>query len=199
MSIYGVSSDGTKGILSFKSLEEDGLDRNSDKAKRQDLDGDGKADNLDGVTLTDTSRTLARLIQQQPGVNIVESMTADLEDLQNRFMETLEEDLALLGVDVDQAFTLKRGEDGLITVVGDHPDKEAIEAVANSDLQLSEAFETITEQSKLIAGVQGNARYKTLRKGLDAYLDMASGDSFNPLFTVELKERSMQYGLAAYL
>lgn len=201
MSIYGVSHNSTYGTVSFKSREEDNVDINSEEGARVDRDGDGKPDTLDGVTITSTSRKLAEVTAQYPHFNVVDTMGADLQLLKEQFMETLENRLQDAGVNVEQAFTLQAGEDGTVQVTGAHPDKAAIEAIINTDEQLSAAFGQIVDQGKLVDTVAGNNRYRNLRKGLEVYQQSAQGKDDGSLgaYLVSLSDRSMQSTLADYL
>ncbi|MCK9241122.1 hypothetical protein [Desulfocurvus sp.] len=199
MSIYGVSHNGVLGTVSFRSLEEDGVDPESKKAQRVDRDGDGKPDTLDGITLTEMGVKLSQLTRDYPNLNVVDTMSADLELLKTGFMESLEQRLQAAGVDVAEAFTLKADENGDVRVNGAHPDKEAIEAAINNDAQLKEAFAKITEQAGLISKVQANGRYMSLRKGLDAYLQNSGQSGFDGTFMVNLAEGDMRLGLAGLL
>ncbi|WP_461208503.1 hypothetical protein [Desulfocurvus sp. DL9XJH121] len=157
---------------------------------------------IDSVSLSSLSDKLARLVQESGSGDIVADMTEDLQKLQAGFVDALTDRLGEQGVDITQSFLLTTDDEGNIVVDGEHPDKEAIEEILNSDKTLKAAYETIAEQAELLGNVKGNTRYQSLNKAMSAYQDQyKSLQSMSLVFLMDMENQSMTsgMGLAGYL
>lgn len=122
------------------------------------------------------------------------SMTADkgvldsLEEktslLQEHFLGAMATKLEEAGIDTSVPITLKRNADGTVEVVGDHPDKEKIEALFTEEPVLGEAFNAIADQTELARKIKADRSVIFSRAGgFAAYaqnsLTSSSSDSDN--------------------
>ncbi len=98
--------------------------------------------------------------------------------LQQQLTKTLAAKFEELGIDTSQAITLGRNADGAVTVQNDHPDKEKIDQLFADTPVLTEAFNTLAENSatlKSMTSRQANAMIRT--NGYAAYLNQLSSDA----------------------
>jgi hypothetical protein len=109
---------------------------------------------------------------------------AQNEALQQQLTQTLAAKFTDLGIDTSQTITLGRDADGTVTVQNDHPDKDKIDKLFKDTPVLTQAFNTLADNSttlKSMTARQTNAMIRT--NGYAAYLNQltsasSSGDYF---------------------
>jgi len=189
MSIYGIGYDTSSDsmILQTRQATEEDLEGVLDRAE-QEASGDPL---LDTLTLSSMADKLASFVKANPYGNAATSMAEDLEVLQQEFVGVLSDTLLAAGVDVSQDIILTRDADGNITVAGDHPDKEAIEAAIAGDERLSQAYANIEEQSEMLTKLSNNRTFKNVTSGLAAYMSQVGEDDSDNPFLIRFQEGTM--------
>ncbi|WMW65957.1 hypothetical protein [Nitratidesulfovibrio liaohensis] len=74
------------------------------------------------------------------GGNVLETLEQNVADLQEGFLDTLSDRLDAAGVSLDEKLTLTQGDEGALSVLGNHPDKARIEQALADAPELSSAF-----------------------------------------------------------
>lgn len=111
-------------------------------------------------------------------VSPVLRLNAENEILQQHLTSALATKLAEAGISVDQPITLTRDADGTVKVVGDCADKEAIEKIFADEPSLTEAFNTLADNSELARSYTKRQTTSLVRaNGYAAYLDQLTGSS----------------------
>lgn len=105
-------------------------------------------------------------------------LNAKNEILQQHLTSALATKFAEAGIDVSQPITLTRDSDGNVTVVGDNPDKDAIEQIFADSPALAEAFNTLADNSSLAKSYTGSQTASLVRaNGYSAYLQQLTDSS----------------------
>jgi len=100
------------------------------------------------------------------------------EALQQQLTKTLASKFEELGVDTSHPITLGRSADGTVTVQNDHPDKAKIEKLFADTPVLTQAFNTLADNSKTLKSMTGQQASSMIRtNGYAAYLNQLSSDS----------------------
>ena len=108
-------------------------------------------------------------------ISPVLELKAQNEILQKHLTSALATKLEEAGIDVSQSITLTRDADGTVTVVGDCEDKDAIEAIFAEESSLTEAFNTLADNSELARSYTKTQTSSLVRaNGYSAYLDQLS-------------------------
>ena len=110
------------------------------------------------------------------------------EALQQQLTNTRAAKFEDLGIDTSQTITLTRDADGTVTVVGDNADKDKIEKLfADTDV-LTEAFNTLADNSTTLNSMTARQANSLLRtNGYAAYLNqLTSSDSDSSDFFMSL-------------
>jgi hypothetical protein len=111
-------------------------------------------------------------------VSPILQLKAENEILQQHLTSALATKLAEAGISVDQTITLTRDDDGTVQVVGDCADKEAIEKIFADEPSLTEAFNTLADNSELARSYTKSQTSSLVRtNGYAAYLDQLSSSS----------------------
>jgi len=115
-------------------------------------------------------------------VSPVLQLNAQNEILQQHLTTALATKFAAAGIDVSQTITLTRDSDGNVQVVGDNADKDAIEQIFSDSSTLTEAFNTLADNSTRAKSYTSAQTSSLVRaNGYSAYLqqlsDTASSDS----------------------
>ncbi|NDY58054.1 hypothetical protein G3N56_15065 [Desulfovibrio sulfodismutans] len=144
---------------------------------------DSKTASQDLVSLTGNGYGITGLLGSViPNQSVLTSLEEKTTLLQEHFLGALNTKLEEAGIDTDTPITLKRNADGSIEVAGDHPDKEAIEALFAEEPVLGEAFNAIADQSELARKIKAERNVTFSRSGgmaayVNASLTSSSSDT----------------------
>lgn len=109
-----------------------------------------------------------------PGENVLDTLSRNVENLQEGFVETLYSTLTEAGVDVGEKLTMRlNGSNGLV-VAGEHPQKELVEKAVEQNPALSSAFSEIAAQSELLRDIGNINKVMSRQNGLEQYAHMAA-------------------------
>lgn len=98
-------------------------------------------------------------------------LTAQNKVLQQQLTETLASKFEELGIDTSQTITLGRDSAGNVVVTNDHPDKDAIETLFADTPVLTEAFNTLADNSTTLKEMTPSSAQSLVRaNGYAAYL-----------------------------
>lgn len=116
------------------------------------------------------------------------------ETLQQQLTKTLAAKFDELGIDTTQTITLSRDSSGKVVVTNDHPDKEAIEDLfANTDV-LTEAFNTLADNSTTLNSMSARQATSMVRtNGYAAYLNQLTDSDSSDFFMSLLGDVSMTF------
>jgi len=105
-------------------------------------------------------------------------LNAENEILQKHLTSALATKLTEAGISVDQTITLTRDSDGNVQVVGDCADKAAIEKIFTDTPALTEAFNTLADNSETVKSYTASQTSSLIRaNGYSAYLQQLSTTS----------------------
>jgi hypothetical protein len=113
-----------------------------------------------------------------PGDNVMDTLSRNVESLQEGFVEALYSTLTEAGVDIGEKLTLRLNADNVLIVAGEHPQKESVEATVSRDPALSSAFSEIAAQSELLRDIGNINKVMNRQGGVEHYAQMAGMNSF---------------------
>jgi len=87
---------------------------------------------------------------RQPGYSVLETLSSNIRELQDAFAQALYCELSQLGVDFSIKLSLRLDENTKLTLVGEHPDSDAIAAMLREKTDFSMAFVEIAAQSAAV-------------------------------------------------
>lgn len=162
-------------------------------------DGDRERQNGEGVSnltrLTDSIslssidpklRSVLEDISEQGG-NVVEALETNINTLQDGFLETLHERLEESGINLNEKITLRRNGDDSLEMVGNHPDKDAVNTLLSDSADLKDAFDEIASQSELVRDIKNIRKVVGTRGGASAYAEAADADRGNDVYQVSMR------------
>ena len=121
-----------------------------------------------------------------PGDNVMETLSRNVESLQEGFVETLYTTLSEAGVDIGEKLTLRLNGENALSVAGDHPQKELVEATVGQNSALSSAFSEIAAQSELLRDIGNINKVMSRQGGMEQYSRM-SGVGNYAVYQMSLK------------
>ena len=119
--------------------------------------------------------------------NVLDTLSANVEKLQEGFIETLYTTLSEEQIDLSQKMTLRLGRDNTLIVAGEHPDKEHVDAVLARQPALSTAFNEIASQSELLRDIANINKVMTRHTGMEAYASSEHSKSAMAVYQMSLK------------
>jgi len=146
---------------------------------------DSKTASQDLVSLTGNGYGINGLLGSViPNQSVLTTLEEKTTLLQEHFLGAMNTKLEAAGIDTETPITLKRNADGSISVVGDHPDKEKIEALFTEEPVLAEAFNAIADQCELARKIKAERNVTFARSGgmaayVNASLTTSSSDTEN--------------------
>jgi|GEM_PF-1504756 len=169
MTLIGSSSDeASESETTTSSHETTASSASTDSDSSSSSSGDLVSLSENGYGITGLLGTVI------PNQSVLTSLEEKTTLLQEHFLGALNTKLEEAGIDTDTPITLKRNADGTIEVAGDHPDKEAIEALFTEEPVLAEAFNAIADQSELARKIKADRSVAFARSGgLAAYTSTA--------------------------
>lgn len=121
------------------------------------------------------------------GGNVADTLSANIEKLQDGFVETLYTVLSEENIDLTQKMTLRLdGESGL-TVAGEHPEKDHINGVLAGHPALSSAFGEIASQSEVLRDIANINKVITRHTGMEAYTSAGLDRSPMSIYQISMK------------
>lgn len=144
----------------------------------------------DSISLSSIDPKLRSVLEDisDRGGNVVEALETNINALQDGFLETLHGRLEESGINLNEKITLRMNGDDSLELVGNHPDKEAVnELLANSG-DLKDAFEEIASQSELVRDIKNIRKVVQNRSGAAAYAEAAAeGNKGNDVYQVSMR------------
>jgi len=119
--------------------------------------------------------------------NVLDTLSGNVQKLQDGFIETLYTTLTRENVDLSQKMTLKLGSDSILTVAGEHPEKERVNLVLAENPALSTAFSEIASQSEVLRDIANISKVVTRHTGVDAYAIATNGKPSSAVYQMSLK------------
>jgi hypothetical protein len=111
-------------------------------------------------------------------VSPVLQLNAENEILQQHLTSALATKFDEAGIDTSQTITLTRDADGNVVVAGDNADKDAIEQIFADEPSLTEAFNTLADNSALAKSYTKSQTTSLVRtNGYSAYLQQLQDSS----------------------
>lgn len=103
------------------------------------------------------------------GNSVFETLSVNVEKLQDGFVETLYSVLSKENIDVTQKMTLRLDGNEILTVAGEHPEKDKIDAMLAEQPALSTAFGEIASQSEVLRDIANINKVMSRYTGMEAY------------------------------
>lgn len=182
MAIDGIFNNLGNMMVVRRTAEQDADAGRAASGAEQAQTADGSLARLtDSASLSALSPKLRSTLEDisERGGNVLETLEQNVADLQEGFLDTLSDRLASAGVSLDEKLTLSMGDEGALTVQGDHPDKARIEQALADAPELSSAFGEVASQSEIIRDIRNLRRVVTARVGAAAYdaVDAATSEN----------------------
>jgi len=121
------------------------------------------------------------------GGNVADTLSANIEKLQDGFVETLYNVLSEENIDLSHKMTLRLDSNNGLTVAGDHPDKDQINAVLAGHPALSSAFGEIASQSEVLRDIANINKVITRHTGVEAYSSAGAERSAMSIYQISMK------------
>ena len=122
----------------------------------------------------------------RPEDNVLDTLTRNVENLQEGFVEALYTTLAGAGVDMAEKITLRLDSSNNLAVAGPHAQKENVENAVSQNPALSSAFSEIAAQSELLRDITNISKVMSRQGGLEQYSRM-SGSNGSTVYQMSLK------------
>ena len=121
------------------------------------------------------------------GGNVLETLSGNIEKLQDGFVETLYSVLSKENIDLSQKMTLRLDGDNNLAVAGDHPEKDRVNVMLANQPALSSAFGEIASQSEVLRDMTNINKVITRHTGMDAYAVSGRAQSVLSIYQMSLK------------
>ena len=119
--------------------------------------------------------------------NVLETLSGNIEKLQDGFVETLYSVLSKENIDLSQKMTLRLDGGNNLTVAGDHPEKDHVNAMLADQPALSSAFGEIASQSEVLRDMTNINKVITRHTGMEAYAVSDRAQSVPSIYQMSLK------------
>lgn len=119
--------------------------------------------------------------------NVLHTLSANVEKLQEGFIDTLYTTLSENDVDLTQKMTLRLDRNSSLTVAGEHPEKERVDAILSQNPTLSTAFGEIASQSEVLRDLANISKVMTRHTGMEAYAASGADKSSYSIYQMSLK------------
>lgn len=155
--------------------------------------GSVSRETLQEVTDQTKLSTLAPRIQAMlneaagAGGNVLETLSSNIDRLQEGFLNTLYTALAEENIDLTEKLTLRLESDGALSVAGEHPERERMERILEEQPALSEAFGEIASQSEVMRDIANINKVMTRQTGMEAYASQHGAKSSFSVYQMSLK------------
>lgn len=83
------------------------------------------------------------------GSYLIEPLSTHVCELQNMFLDSLYNKLEKAGIALSEKITISQNLEGKLTVIDEHPEKEAIQQVLDEAPKLAEVFYTLSSHSEI--------------------------------------------------
>ncbi|MDL2209530.1 hypothetical protein LJC26_01850 [Desulfovibrio sp. OttesenSCG-928-O18] len=119
--------------------------------------------------------------------NVIDTLSGNIDRLQDGFIETLYTALSEEGIDLSQKMTLRLDGSNALIVAGDHPEKERVDKILAGQPALSSAFGEIAAQSEVLRDITNINKVMTRQAGMDAYSAAEQGAASATVYQMSLK------------
>jgi hypothetical protein len=142
----------------------------------------------DQAALSALTPELQRVLQtiDNSGCNILQTMSANIACLQDAFLDAASCALEAANVDLSRKITLRLNQRDELAVAGEHPDKEALEAILAQNPELAAAFKEISSQSEVLRDVGNIGKVIGVNTGISSY-QRNSALSQNTAYQISIK------------
>lgn len=121
------------------------------------------------------------------GGNVADTLSTNIEKLQDGFVETLYAVFYKENISVSQKITLRLDDRSRLTVAGEHPEKEHINSVLAEHSALSSAFGEIASQSEVLRDIANINKVITRHTGMEAYTSAGFDRSPMSAYQISMK------------
>ncbi len=121
------------------------------------------------------------------GNNVLETLSANVEKLQDGFVDALYATFSGENINLAEKMTLRLDENNMLTVAGDHPEKSRVDAILNDNPALSAAFGEIASQSEVLRDITNINKIMTRQTGMEAYATNSDAGASNAVYQMSLK------------
>ncbi|MCC8193531.1 MAG: hypothetical protein LIP28_02650 [Deltaproteobacteria bacterium] len=119
--------------------------------------------------------------------NVLDTLSGNIEKLQDGFIDTLYTTLAQENIDLSQKMTLRLDGNSVLTVAGQHPEKERVDSILAENPTLSTAFSEIASQSEVLRDIANINKVVTRHSGMEAYAATGNDKTASPVYQMSLK------------
>lgn len=155
---------------------------------RQDADG-ALQEVTDQARLSSLAPRIQAMFSETAGAgdSVLDTLSANVAKLQDGFVDTLYAALSEENIDLSQKITLRLDGDSALTVAGDHPEKNKVNAALADQPALSKAFSEIASQSEVLRDITNINKVMSRYTGMEAYAASGAGKSAYPVYQMSLK------------
>jgi len=142
----------------------------------------------DGASLSALAPRIQAVLNEIAGPedNVLDALTANVNSLQDGFIDAFYSLLAQSSVDVTQKLTLRLDGSGSLSLADNHPDTDVVENLLQSRPDLSAAFREIASQSELLRDIRNISKVMYRQGGVEQYARTA-GDAGSAAYRMSLK------------
>ena len=143
----------------------------------------------DQAKLSSLAPRIQSVLSQMAGADgdVMSTLSSNIDKLQEGFLETLYTTLTEGEVNLSEKLTLRLGNDTVLTVAGDHPEKEKVDVLLAENPALSEAFGEIASQSEVMRDIANINKVMTRQTGAEAYSMAEYEKTSNAVYQMSLK------------
>lgn len=123
----------------------------------------------------------------KPGANVLDALSANIDRLQEGFVDALYTVFAEENIDLNYKMTLRLDKDTMLRVAGEHPEKERAEAALDKNPAISAAFGEIASQSEVLRDIANIHTVMRRQTGTAVYAATPSAPSSLMRYQMSLK------------
>lgn len=145
-------------------------------------------DVTDQASLSELAPRIKAVLHEIAGSenNVLHRLADNIGRLQDGFINTLYGVLSQENIDLNQKMTLRLNPDGVLSVAGEHAEKERVEKILAENSALSSAFGEIASQSEVLRDITNINSVMTRQTGVEAYAAGAGKTPFS-VYQMSLK------------
>lgn len=132
------------------------------------------ADFNKGISLAElspqTRAALQKIVDQ--GGDVQKNLQKNIEILQDDFLAALNDKMNNAGIAGNEKLTLRLEGNDSLSMTGEHPQKDEINAILEESPELAGAFKEIAAQSSLVRDIRSIRTLASTHAGISAYGDM---------------------------
>lgn len=128
-------------------------------------------DVTDQARLSEIAPRIQAVLSEMAGSenNVLQRLADNIDRLQGGFIDTLYGVLSQGDIDLNQKMTLRLNPEGMLSVAGEHMEKEKVDTILAKNPALSAAFSEIASQSEVLRDITNINKVMTRQTGAEAY------------------------------